>query len=880
MRTSTVVRKTAEPTRALTATVGPRRRELLLVAVLLSASFATVSVAGHVPSDPTWLHAAPGVAQNPCGPVGALLSRLLVDAFGMGAWLCVGVVVAAVVGLAGRPIADRVRTPIVLAMAVCVLVLGDLAFGAVAGGTFGAALADTLRAVVGGLGAWLAVGSALLLGATVLFDIRWGAMSRALVVWVEARLPVWGAWTARGALWGRDQAAVATRASAHLGVRGLQGVWGATAGASARAWSSLRRVDDADVPDDFAAPVVAAFEPLSEAASEPAMGVEGDTLGGFPDGVAEVRWEPTATAAGAAVLGLFPVLEPRTRSTTGGPLPERDDATAEPSGERGSEPLGSEHTATGIGERTEVPVVPATADEPPPVPRRAAVVRKAAHLEERVRDDGGAVQRTAAFELPRLGLLDLVPTQRATFDPEELRAMARLVEETLLSFKVSGSVVDVRVGPVVTTLEYLPDRGISVRRVAALADDLAMALRALSVRIVAPIPGKGVVGIEIPSSQRLTIYLRELLASDAFRQAKGALPVVLGKDVEGAPIVADLASMPHLLVGGSTGSGKSVGVNGMLLSLLFTRSPDELRLLLVDPKKLEFKPYEDIPHLLHPVVTEPKQAAAALAWACREMDERYALLARWDTRNIGSYNKRVEAELADWTPEKARRFAPAAWPDHEPPPRPEKLPYIVIVIDELADLMLVARKEVESSIARLTQMARACGIHLIVATQRPSVDVVTGLIKSNLPTRIAFKLRTVIDSRTVLDAGGAETLLGRGDNLYLPNAGDLVRLHGPFVSDDEVVRVADFLRGQGEPRYVHHITTDPGDVAEIDEAERDDLFDEAVAIVRQKGAASTSMIQRHLKIGYNRAARIIELMEIAGIVGPADGARPREVIDR
>jgi S-DNA-T family DNA segregation ATPase FtsK/SpoIIIE len=354
--------------------------------------------------------------------------------------------------------------------------------------------------------------------------------------------------------------------------------------------------------------------------------------------------------------------------------------------------------------------------------------------------------------------------------------------------------------------------------------------------------------------------------------------MVLGKDVEGAPIVADLAKMPHLLVGGTTGSGKSVGVNGMLMSLLFRRSPEELRLLLVDPKKLEFKPYEGIPHLLHPVVVDPKKAAAALAWACREMDERYELLARWDTRNIEGYNKRVETELKAWTPEKARKLAPPDQPVDESYV-PTKLPYIVIVIDELADLMLVAKKEVEGSIARLTQMARACGIHLIVATQRPSVDVVTGLIKSNLPTRISFKLRTGTDSRTILDQIGAECLLGRGDSLYLPNAGDVSRVHGPFVSDEEVVRVMDHLRAQGEPQYIDHITAEVQEGGEdLDDGELDPMYGDAVECVRQIGKASTSLIQRHLKIGYNRAARIIDQMEARGVVGPADGARPREVL--
>lgn len=510
-----------------------------------------------------------------------------------------------------------------------------------------------------------------------------------------------------------------------------------------------------------------------------------------------------------------------------------------------------------------------------------AQVRPAAFLDRKVKDDGGRVGKAGGvFELPKLSLLDPVPPQQAIFDSEQLREMAVRVEETLASFKVTGEVTDVRVGPVVTTLEFLPEKGITVRRVASLADDLAMGLCATSVRIVAPIPGKGVVGIEVPSEHRLTIYLRELLAADEFRNAKMALPVVLGKDVEGAPIVADLAKMPHLLVGGTTGAGKSVGVNGMLMSLLYRKTPEDLRMLLIDPKKLELKLYEDIPHLLHPVVTEPKKAAAALAWCCREMDSRYELLARFDTRNIEGYNKKVETELQNWTEEKAHRYRPPNWPEYETPPDPEKLPYIVIVIDELADLMLVAKKEVEGSIARLTQMARACGIHLIVATQRPSVDVVTGLIKSNLPTRISFKLRTGTDSRTILDQVGAESLLGRGDSLYLPNAGDISRVHGPFVSDEECVRVMEYLRAQGKPKYISSITAEVSEdgAGMEDDSELDPMYEDAVNVVRQIGKASTSLVQRHLKIGYNRAARIIEQMEARGVVGPADGARPREVL--
>jgi len=522
-----------------------------------------------------------------------------------------------------------------------------------------------------------------------------------------------------------------------------------------------------------------------------------------------------------------------------------------------------------------------TAKAPGPQgPKVGFEVHRGAYLDLRVKDDGKGLGKRGAYELPALKLLDVVPEQRASFDEAEMRRLARVVEETLLSFKIGGSVTSVRPGPVVTIFEFEPDAGIKVSRVAALSDDLAMALKALRVRIVAPIPGRGCIGIEIPSERRLMIYLRELLASDEFRSGRHALPVIVGKDVGGAPVVEDLASMPHLLIGGTTGSGKSVGVNGMLMSLLYARTPEELRLLLIDPKMLEFELYDGIPHLLHPVITEPKGAAAALQWACREMDRRYAILAAWGTRNIKSYNKKVETETANWTSEKARKYLGDRWQPGEELPLPERFPYIVIVIDELADLMMLAGKEVEEGIVRIAQKARASGIHLIVATQRPSVDVVTGLIKANLPTRISFQLRTKIDSRTVLDQSGAESLLGRGDLLFLPpGVGDLQRCHCPFVSDEEVARVMDYLRAQAEPEYINDVCVpEDKELDEAMEAEKDDLYWQAVELCVQQGKASTSMIQRHLKIGYNRAARMIDIMEAGGIVGPADGARPRDVL--
>ena len=498
-----------------------------------------------------------------------------------------------------------------------------------------------------------------------------------------------------------------------------------------------------------------------------------------------------------------------------------------------------------------------------------------------VNDDGRAVRALhSPFLLPPLSLLDEHPAIVNNADEGALLEHARRLTNKLLDFGMEGHVTAIRPGPVITLFEYEPAPGVKISRIASLSDDLAMALKALSVRIVAPIPGRGVVGIEIPNERRQTVWARDVFASSEFREGHNTLPVVLGKDTEGRPYVGDLARMPHLLIGGTTGSGKSVGVNSMLVSMLFQKTPEELRMILVDPKMLEFELYQDIPHLLHPVVTEAKLASAVLKWACVEMDERYRLLARWQTRNIEGYNQKVDKESLDWTPEKARRYAPKDWPEGDLLPQPKKLPYIVIVIDELADLMMVAAKDVEESIVRLAQKARACGIHLIVATQRPSVDVITGLIKANMPSRIAYQVRSKTDGRTILDQNGAETLLGKGDLLYLPpGSSGLHRIHGPFLSDDEVRRVAEFLKEQGAPEYALKISVDDaGDGDDDLSAEMDENYDRAVDFALEKGRISTSMIQRLLKIGYNRAARIMEIMEREGVVGPADGAKPREVL--
>lgn len=498
-------------------------------------------------------------------------------------------------------------------------------------------------------------------------------------------------------------------------------------------------------------------------------------------------------------------------------------------------------------------------------------------------DDGRAVRKASTpFQLPPLSLLDDHPPIVAGTDESHLHDMARRLTETLRDFQVDGRVTAIRPGPVITMFEYEPAAGVKLSRIANLSDNLKMALKAISVRIVAPLPGRGCVGIEIPNEKRQTVWARDVFASTEFKTVERNLPMILGKDTEGRPFVTDLAKMPHLLVGGTTGSGKSVGVNSMLVSMLFMRSPEELRMILIDPKMLEFALYEDIPHLLHPVVTEPKFASAVLKWACTEMDERYKIMARWQTRHIDTYNQKVEKELQDWTPAKARAYAPKDWPEGELLPYPKKFPYIVIVIDELADLMMVASSDVEASISRIVAKARAAGIHLIVATQTPRRDVITGLIKANMPASLAYQVRSALDSRVILDQNGAEGLLGKGDLLFLrPGTSDLVRIHGPFLSEDEVHRVADFLRSQGTPEYDLRIGSGSGDDGEDGEgeaAEYDSLYDEAVELAIQKGKVSTSMLQRHLGIGYNRAANIVDTMEREGVVGPADGARPREVL--
>ena len=474
------------------------------------------------------------------------------------------------------------------------------------------------------------------------------------------------------------------------------------------------------------------------------------------------------------------------------------------------------------------------------------------------------------FKLPPLDLLDEIPkSMDKEIQKESLKMNALRVEGKLKDFGVEGEVVEITPGPVITMYEFKPAPGVKISKVSSLADDLALNLRVSNIRIVAPIPGKSAIGIEVPNNKRNLVTLKEILSSRLFLDSPHKLTIALGMDIIGQPVITDLTKMPHLLVAGATGTGKSVSINAMINSILFKASPETVRFVMIDPKRIELAPYQDIPHLLHPVVTYPKEATKVLKWAVDEMERRYTLLSEKGVRNIDAYNRKVRKEKGVVEPDVNKKID-------------EHLPYIVIIIDELADLMMVSSRDVEESLTRLAQMARAAGIHMILATQRPSVDVLTGIIKANFPTRISFQVSSRVDSRTILDSMGAEHLLGDGDMLFLPpGVGRLTRIHGAYVSEEEVKRVTSFLKKNMKPDYDSSIAAEISTEEETEEGEggdKDEKYEDAVELVFQTGQASISFVQRKLRVGYNRAARMIEAMEKQGIVGPSDGSRPREVL--
>jgi S-DNA-T family DNA segregation ATPase FtsK/SpoIIIE len=495
--------------------------------------------------------------------------------------------------------------------------------------------------------------------------------------------------------------------------------------------------------------------------------------------------------------------------------------------------------------------------------------------------------RPGGFALPELSMLAKPKPRAAQFDEGALRQNAQLLESVLAEFGVKGAVDQIRPGPVVTLYELVPAAGVKSARVVALSDDIARSMSVAACR-VSVVPGRNAIGIELPNQKRETVYLRDLLASPEYERGAQTLPMALGETIGGEPYIADLARMPHLLIAGTTGSGKSVGVNAMILSILYRLPPDQCRMIMIDPKMLELSVYDGIPHLLAPVVTDPKKAIVALKWTVREMEDRYRRMSKIGVRNVASYNERAKEAAA-----KGEHFERTVQTGFDDAGRaiyesekitPEPMPMLVVIIDEVADLMMVAGKDIEGAVQRLAQMARAAGIHLIMATQRPSVDVITGTIKANFPTRISFQVTSKIDSRTILGEQGAEQLLGQGDQLYMAGGGRITRLHGPFVSDGEVEAVAKFLREQGQPQYLEEVTAAPDEDAETGdlglggEGESNDLYDRAVAVVTRDGKASTSYIQRRLQIGYNRAASLMERMEQEGVVGAANHAGKREIL--
>ena len=538
-----------------------------------------------------------------------------------------------------------------------------------------------------------------------------------------------------------------------------------------------------------------------------------------------------------------------------------------------------------------------TGNKPKPVIEETPVVKKKTPPKkvEQTHFDFTKIKTDDKFQLPPLSLLEEPPQKDARVKRDSLVTNSRILEKKLTDFGVEGRVVEVMPGPVITMYELEPAPGVKINKIVNLSDDLALALMAPSIRILAPIPGKSVIGIEIPNLKRESVFLKEVLDNDSFSESSFRLPIALGVNFVGTPVVADLTKMPHLLIAGTTGSGKSVALNAMICSILFKAQPDDVKFLMIDPKRLELSSYEGIPHLMHPVVTDPKKASQVMRWTVEEMERRYRILNDLKAKSIETYNELLLKGLKSKT---VLALPKQVDPDLEiekttvspdsvsagPEIKHSKLPYIIVVIDELADLMMVAPRDVEESLTRLAQMARAAGIHLIIATQRPSVDVITGLIKANFPTRISFQVSSKIDSRTIIDQQGAEKLLGSGDMLFIPpGTSKLSRIHGAYVSDKEISRIVDFIKMQAQPAYdssIEKFALAAAQSTHDNDDDSDEKYDEAVALVGELGQASISLVQRYMKIGYNRAARIIEKMEAEGIVGPSDGAKPRKVLIR
>ncbi|HEX5038475.1 MAG TPA: DNA translocase FtsK 4TM domain-containing protein [bacterium] len=778
------------------------RKEIYGVLSLAAAVFLTLCLFSYVASDPSFTTLAVGQkVQNLGGVVGSHLSDLLFALLGYGAYLIPFALLAvSVTHFAQRNLKDlKFGWVRILAYAALILFFslfshlkfGDVQLGgreADAGGVLGWWGGAKLARFFGRPGAYIAVGSGLLLSVLIitrLSIVQMAQLFRSILAWMT------------------------------------QKTTGAVSSAFVIGWARFRKN-------------------LSRMGESIAARFKRDKK----DAPAPVRVEPKIIhGAGPA----RPAPEARTEARPTPPLKIVPPSAAERPAEAAPPPPPPEPKVTRSAP------APMESLEPKILPRVDIEAKKSDK-----RDQLDLISPVVAdFQLPQLSFLDSESQDTVKVDEESLKLNSKMLEKKLLDFDVEGHITEIHPGPVITMYEFQPAAGVKVNKIVNLEDDLSLTMGGKSVRIIAPLPGKAAVGIEIPNNTRETVWLKDVIGHSKFLKAESPLTLAIGKDTEGIPYVADLAKMPHLLVAGATGAGKSVCINSMILSFLYKATPQDVRMIMVDPKMLELSIYGSIPHLLLPVVTNPKKASMALRWAVREMERRYEILSAKGTRNIGGYNKLVS--------------------------QAEKMPYIVIIIDELADLMMTAAKDVENSVARLAQMARAAGIHLILATQRPSVDVLTGLIKANFPARISFKVSSKHDSRTIIDTVGAEHLLGYGDMLYTTGgAGGLLRVHGAFVSETEINRVVDHWKTQGAPEFLDESVLKPMEEASSEggaggDEDHDELYDQAVQIVCETRQASISMIQRRLRIGYNRAARLIEKMEAQGVVGPADGSKPREV---
>jgi S-DNA-T family DNA segregation ATPase FtsK/SpoIIIE len=846
----------ARPKPKLTTVVATGLRDVWEAGVALRLRGAVCSVAGAVvvaslatynAADPSWDVAAPNAAHNAMGGLGADIADAALQSLGLSAWIGALLMVAAGVRRAGSadPHGERVDQRLRGVAAAC----GVLFLAAV----LAAPLPPASWPLASGLGGWL---GEMVLGAFANLIGRTDLPApRIVAATLFAPLCLWSLAYGAGLRWSDVQ-----DFAAWLIGRGGRGTAAGKAEAVKPVKSGVvvagRRAttDDAPEMDAPAGAVAAKTNPAPKPARGSARSAKPNPL------------DMIDSAQGAA-LPLAAVLDD--------PPFDPDDPVRAESDEIDAFPE-SQHRR----------------QAPPVVQTQVRGGAKGAKLSDReLRENQKAFDFAAegGFRLPELAMLTKPKPRASTIDEEALRQNARMLETVLAEFGVKGQIDQIRPGPVVTLYELVPAAGVKSSRVISLSDDIARSMSARACR-VSVVQGRNAIGIELPNASRETVYLRDLLSSADYEKSSANLPMALGETIGGDPYFADLSKMPHLLIAGTTGSGKSVGVNAMILSILYRLSPEQCRFIMIDPKMLELSVYDGIPHLLAPVVTDPKKAIVALKWTVREMENRYRLMSKIGVRNVGSYNEKAREAAArgeHFERTVQTGFDDAGRPIYESETlNPEPMPYLVVVIDEVADLMMVAGKDIEGAVQRLAQMARAAGIHLIMATQRPSVDVITGTIKANFPTRISFQVTSKIDARTILGEQGAEQLLGQGDMLYMAGGGRVTRLHGPFVSDQEVEDVARFLRDQGTPNYLEEVTAAPPDEEDgegggyggEEGAGGNDLYDQAVAVVTRDKKASTSYVQRRLQIGYNRAASLIERMEREGVVSPANHAGKREIL--